>query len=155
MRRRALLATLGSSMAVSTAGCLDTIADSFDEPIRLARLAALNFDSRAHQFDLRVDRDGETVHRSSHQIRGKDDEQLYGEEADCTWGSTPGTYEIAARVDGGEWTVRPLADVVDGWRDTVECATAEVWYEAGDVWIRLQDNCGRLTERDLQDGCSV
>lgn len=155
MRRRALLATLGSAMTVSTAGCLDTVADSLDDPIRLARLAVLNFDSRAHQFDLRVDRDGETVHRSSHQLRGKDDGRVYGEVADCTWGSTPGTYQIAARVDGGGWTRRPLADVDDGWRNTIECATAEVWYETEDIWIRLQDDCGRLTELDLQEGCAV
>lgn len=108
MRRRALLTAVGLSITASTAGCLNIILNRGDQQIQLARFSAGNFDSDTHQFDLRVDRDGETVHRSTHEIRGKGADRIYGAIADCDWGTTRGMYEVYARVDGGEWTSKLL-----------------------------------------------
>lgn len=152
MRRRALLTAVGLSATVSTAGCLNR----GDQQVQLARFSAENFDSEIHQFDLCVDRDGETVHRSTHEIRGKGENRIYGAVADCDWGMAPGTYEVFARVDGGEWTSKPLTDVKEGWFDSVTCATAHVEYhENGHLWLRLQDNCERFVPSASAGVCSI
>lgn len=154
MRRRALLSALGTAAAVSTAGCLDAVGARFDEPMQLARFTAFNDDTESHDFDLRVDRDGETVHRSSHRVRGKDDDRIYAEAADCGWGTAEGRYEVFARVDGGEWTGKPLTDVTDDWRNTVDCATAEAWF--GDaLGIRLDDDCDELARGRWDGACPL
>jgi len=155
MRRRALLSTLGLSAALSTAGCLEAVGDELDEPMRLGRFTASNRDSEPHTFDLRVDRDGATVHRSSHRIQGMDAGQIYGAAPDCDWGTDRGRYEVFARVDGGEWTRKPLTDVTDDWRNTVDCATAQAWYENEDVWLRLQDDCEKLSKGYFRGECPV
>lgn len=140
MRRRALLAAVGLSATVSTAGCLDSV---LGRELRLATVGVSNYDDDAHRFDLRVDRDGEVVHRSSHELRGRDDDRVYGAAPDCDWAGTPGTYEVSVRVDGGEWQSRSVAEVSDGWRDAVSCASTYVWYD-GAVWIDLRADCGEL-----------
>ncbi|WP_265110890.1 hypothetical protein [Halosolutus halophilus] len=160
MRRRALLGTLAGAMTASTAGCLDLVSELRTHPMQLARLSVSNWDSAPHRFDLRVDRDGETVHRSSHEIPGKEDARVHGEVADCDWGTTPGDYELFARVDGGDWEGKSLDEVDAGGRDTVECATAQVRYEES-VWIRLLDNCDSLAyefwviEEDTRRVCPI
>lgn len=153
MHRRSLLTAIGLSTAVSTAGCLDTVFGN--DPIHLARFAATNHTPDSVQFDLRVDRDGETVHDSSHQIRGKDDGRIYGKIADCDWGTTAGEYEVFARVDDAEWASKPLSDVRDGWRDTVECATALAEYHEGGLWLRVRDDCDRQLPAASPGVCSV
>ncbi|WP_254532041.1 hypothetical protein [Natrinema gelatinilyticum] len=142
MRRRALLETLAGVGTVSTAGCLNAVSELRAQPMQLARFTVDNWDSALHQFDLRVDRDGETVHRSSHEIPGKDD-RVHGKVVGCDWGTTPGEYDLFARVDDGDWVHKSLDEVVDGWRDTVECATANVQYESEYLWIRVLDACDR------------
>jgi hypothetical protein len=140
MRRREFLAVTGLSATVSTAGCLDTV---FGRDIRLARFSVSNYDEEAHRFDLRVDRDGEVVHRSSHEVRARD-EVIYGETPECDWEGTPGAYEVSARADGGEWESRPLAEVRDGRRDSVSCASAYVSY-GPPVGIRFRPDCEELS----------
>jgi hypothetical protein len=153
MRRRALLSTVGSAAVLSTAGCLDAIGARLDEPMQLGRFTASNSDSDPHTFDLRVNRDGETVHRSSHRIRGMDDGVIHGAATDCDWGTARGNYEVFARVDGGNWTRKPLTDVTDDWRNTVDCATAQAWYEGGDLWLRLRDDCEKLSKGYFRGEC--
>lgn len=140
MHRRAFLAVAGLSGTVPTAGCLDTVPG---RESRLARVAVSNFADESHRFHLRVARDGETVHRSTHEVRGKGDGRIYSAIPDCDWGTTPGRYEVFARVDGGEWTSRSVSAVRDGWRDSVSCTSAQVRY--GDtLWIDLRDDCEEL-----------
>lgn len=65
-------------------------------------------------------------------------------------------YEVYARVDGGEWTSKLVADVKEGWRDSVKCATAHVEYhENGHLWLRLQDNCERFVPSASTGVCSI
>jgi hypothetical protein len=154
MRRRAVLSAVGVSATASIAGCLDAVEAAIDEPMRLGRLVALNDDPDPHRFDLRVERGGETVHRSSHRIRGKSEGQIHGEPAECDWGTERGHYEVFARVDGGEWTGKPLAAVSDSWRNTIDCATAEVWY-GEEVWIRLQANCDEFAGKEFEGACPI
>jgi hypothetical protein len=102
--------------------------------MQLARFTAFNDDTEIHDFDLRVDRDGES--------------------ADCGWGTAEGRYEVFARVDGGEWTGTPLTDVTDDWRNTVDCATAEAWF--GDaLGIRLDDDCDELARGHWDGACPL
>lgn len=154
MRRRALLSTFGTSAVLSTAGCLDAVGAAFDEPMHLARFTAFNDDVDRHTFDLRVDRNGEVVHQSSHRIQGKDDDRIYAESADCGWGTAKGNYEVFARVDDGEWTGKILTEVTDDWRNTVECATAEAWF--GDqLAILLDDDCDKLAQGHWDGACPL
>lgn len=155
MRRRSFLATIGLSATASTAGCIDSALDGGERGIQLARFSVGNLDSDPHRFDLRVERDGETVHRSTHRVRGTSEDIIHGAVADCDWGTTPGTYEVFVRVDGGEWTAKPLSEVRDGWRDSVECATAHAeYYENGNLWIRLRDDCERFVPSAATGVCS-
>jgi hypothetical protein len=138
--RREVLAAVGLSATVSTAGCLDSV---LGRELRLAEFGVSNYGADAHRFDLRVRRDGEVVHRSSHEIRGRDEDRVYGAAPDCNWEGTPGAYEVSVRVDGGEWQSRSVAEARDGWRDAVSCASAHVWYEDA-VRIDLRDDCADL-----------
>ncbi len=152
MRRRPLLTAVGLSATAATAGCLNR----GNQQVQLARFSAENFDSEIHQFDLRVDRDGETVHWSTHEIRGKGENRIYGAVADCDWETAPGTYEVFARVDAGEWTSKLLTDVKEGWLDSVKCATAHVeCHDNGHLWLRLQDNCERFVPSRSTNVCSI
>lgn len=150
MKRRALLSTVGLT-AAATAGCLDTVVD--DAPIRLARFATVNHTSDPVRIDLRVDRDGETVHESFHQLREKEDGQIHGAVVDCDWGTTPGEYVVFARVADTEWTSKPVSDVRDESDDSVECATAVAHYEDG-VWLQVRDDCERYTRTASSRVCS-
>lgn len=153
MRRRALLAAVGLSTAVSTGGCLDTVFGN--DGIHLARFSATNHTADPVEFDLRVDRDGETVHRSSHRVRGMGDGRIHGAVADCDWASTAGEYEVFARADGSDWTSKPLEDVGDGWRDSVDCATALAEFYEDDVWLRVRADCDRHLPSASTGVCSV
>lgn len=156
MRRRAFLAGAGLSVTGSTAGCLGAVPGIGQRELQLAWFGVSNYDPDPHRFDLRVERDGEVVHRSTHDIDGRTEDLVHGESVDCTWDATPGVYEVSVRVDAGAWVSKPLSDVSDGWRDSVTCATAHGWYE-DDLWIDLRENCERYwsAEHDVcrsQDG---
>ena len=154
MRRRDLLTVAGLSATTSTVGGLDAVLDR--QEIRLARFSVDNFDTTSHRFDLRVDRDGETVHRSSFRIQGKGENRVYGEVADCDWGTTPGEYEVFARADGADWTSKSLDDVTEGWRETADCATAHaIYFENGNFWLRLQDDCERFVPTPSTGVCTI
>lgn len=140
MRRREFLAVAGLSATVSTAGCLDSV---LGRERRLARVALSNADDDSHRFDLRVARDGETVHESTHEVRGASDDRIFSAVPDCDWGTTPGDYEVFARVDGGEWLSKAVSAGSDEWRDSVSCVSAQVRY--GDsLWIDFRDDCDEL-----------
>jgi len=84
-----------------------------------------------------------------------DDGRIHGVAPDCDWGTDRGQYEVFARVDGGEWTRKPLTDVTDDWRTTVDCATAQAWYENGNVWLRPQDDREKLSVRYFRGACPI
>ncbi|GAB7093974.1 hypothetical protein JCM30237_11260 [Halolamina litorea] len=124
MKRRSLLGTLGVAGVAGLAGCQGL--PRLGASTTLGRLTVSNWDEReSHRFGLRVDRDGETVHESTHTVESKSDDVLPGAVADCTWDPQDGEYVVAARVDGGEWQRFDLLDRVDSSPD---CLTAAVDY---------------------------
>ncbi|MFC5365792.1 hypothetical protein [Salinirubrum litoreum] len=140
MRRREFLAVAGLSATVSTAGCLDSV---LGRERRLARVGLSNFADESHRFDLRVARDDETVHESTHEVRGASDDRIFGTAPDCDWGTTPGDYEVFARVDGGEWASRSASEIGERWDDSASCVSAHVQY--GDsLWIDIRGDCDEL-----------
>jgi hypothetical protein len=131
MNRRALLASLATGGTVSTSGCLDSLTETQNEPFQLGYVAVHNATEDAHQIAIRVRRDGANVHRSTHAVAGQDGAIVESAIPECDWGSTPGQYEVAVRIDDGDW----VTESFDGY-DT----------EGGDCSIALAE--GRLTEEE-------
>lgn len=152
MKRRALLASLGAATATTTAGCLSSIEDHLDTTVRLGWLGAHNFDTEPHAFDLRVERNGETVHESSHEVEEREDPVVHGAVADCTWGDAPGDYTVRARVDGGEWAARELSEIDEAYEGDVDCVVSKVEYREGRVEILIRGGCDRVDSYD--GGCA-
>lgn len=129
MNRRALLASLATGGTASTSGCLDSLAGAQNESFQLGYVAVHNSTEDAHQIAIRVRRDGTNVHRSTHDVAGQDGAIVDSAIPECDWGSTRGQYEVAVRIDDGDW----VTESFDGY-DT----------ESGDCSIALAE--GRLTE---------
>ena len=140
MERRAFLTAVGLSVTASVAGCLGQIPGVETERIQLARFSVSNMDTAPHQFDLRVERNGETVHESTHDVDGRTPDRITGASAGCTWGTTPGAYDVFVRVDNGEWVSESLSEVKENWWDDVSCASVRAYYET-EVGFVLFDNC--------------
>lgn len=141
MRRRALLAATGSAATVLTAGCLDGVRDRLDGSVRLGWFAAHNPDSAPHRFGLLVERDGDRVHRSDHRVPAREGDVVHSAVADCDWGPTPGSFTVAARVDGGAWVEESVnrVDPADGRE--VDCAVAEATYRNGELRVFARAGC--------------
>ncbi|ELK51787.1 hypothetical protein G3A49_18210 [Haloferax volcanii] len=103
MNRRALLASFATGGIVSTAGCLDSLTGTQNESFQLGYVAVHNFTENAHQITIRVMRNGASVHRSTHDVAGRDGVIVESAIPECDWGSTPGRYEVAVRIDDGDW----------------------------------------------------
>jgi hypothetical protein len=151
VKRRALLAAIGAVTTTATAGCLGSIADSLDRTVQLGWFGAHNFDTDPHEFDLRVERDGEVVHESGHEVAGFEDPVAHGAVADCTWGDEPGGYTVSARVDGGEWVSREISELDERYENDVDCAIAEAQYRNESVAVYFQVGCDRVDHYD--GGC--
>lgn len=152
MRRRALLVAVGATATTAAIGRFASPDDRLDATMRLGWLGTANFDADPHQFELRVERDGEQVHHSSHEVRGQDGNVVHGAVADCTWGSAPGEYTVFARVDGGEWTERSSSDFESYNRADVTCGVAEVRYRSETCEIAFRETCDQIPEYD--GGCA-
>lgn len=138
-------------------GCL-TDAFKQSDAVRLGWFNVANHDTERHRFALRVERDGEQVHRSSHVVQGRTDPDvasehstIYGATAECTWGNAAGDYTVAVRVDGGEWVTKSLKQshsetactVARAEYDNANLAPAEFafWFRnCADVW-RYKGGC--------------
>lgn len=151
MKRRALLATLGTAASAATGGCLGSIADRLDTTVQLGWFGAHNFDTDPHEFELRVERGGDVVHESAHEVEGFEDPVAHGAVADCTWGDEPGGYTISARVDGGEWVSREISEIDELYENDIDCATAEVRYRNESTELYFQTGCDRVDRYD--GGC--
>jgi hypothetical protein len=150
VKRRALLAALGITTPIATAGCLGSIADRLDRTVQLGWFGVHNFDTDPHEFDLRVERDGEVVHESAHEVAGFDGPVVHGAVADCTWGDEPGGYTVSARLDGGEWASRAISEIDELYENDLDCTTAEVQYRRESTRIHFQPGCDRV---DDYGGC--
>jgi hypothetical protein len=70
---------------------------------RLAYVRVANWDGLSHTFHVLVERDGDIVHWSSHELDGKGSE-IPTETVDTSWADDPGSFVISVRVDDSdEW----------------------------------------------------
>jgi hypothetical protein len=110
---------------------------------RLAYVRVANWDAASHTFHVLVERDGEIVHWSSHELAGKDDD-IPTETVDTSWADEAGSFVISVRVDdSGAWKTFDVAGR-DGDCYGIEARVTEdggqgLWYE------RDPDTCGGST----------
>lgn len=152
MRRRSFLTALAFTPLGAGSGCLSRTQGQAARGMHLGWYAVANHDTESHHFGLRVERDGEQVHRSSHEVQGRDENDIHGAVADCTWDDTAGDYSVFARVDGGEWVAESLSGTESGQEMT--CGIVEAKYRHGDVdgltfWT--QNTCTNVRQYD--GGC--
>lgn len=133
MRRRCLLTALGTATTL-TPGCLSAI-EEWDTPAtQLGYFRAWNADTRStHRFELAVERDGERVHHSSHELEPAEQTEPHRTRvttavAECEWGSTKGDYVVRARVDGLDWVQKSVTDYVAS-KDR-DCVMARAGYDS-------------------------
>jgi hypothetical protein len=121
MNRRALLASLATGLPASTAGCLDDVTGTQSESFQLGYVAVHNSTEEAHQILIRVMRNGTDVHRSTHDVPGQAGAIVESAIPECEWGSTLGRYEVAVRIDDGDW----ITESFEGYdTDGGDCSVA-------------------------------
>jgi hypothetical protein len=103
VHRRALLASVATAGVTSTTGCLDGLTGAQKTAFQLGYVQIFNLTGTGHQFTIRVSRDGTEVHRSTHEVPGQDGSVAESATPECNWGRTAGMYDVAVRVDGGDW----------------------------------------------------
>ena len=140
MNRRALLTSIGAATALN-AGCLSSIEDKLNPTVQLGWLAAHNYDTEPHLFELKVDRDGTKVHYSSHEIESRDGASLNGAVAECDWGSTAGDYSVFVRVDGGRWVKESLTEFAISRDRDIDCVIADADNHDGHLGWYVSDRC--------------
>ena len=158
MKRRALLGTLAAVGASMTGGCLDQSTPP-ETTTKLGLLAIENYDTESgHEFDIRVERDGDIVHRSSHSVEKTSLPQISGPVLDCPWRFIEGKYTVSARVDDSEWLGQPLAVPFD---TVPACVITTVRYgrlpseggEQSQFDIEVEANCDTINDTD--GGCQA
>lgn len=123
MNRRDILCSLSIPVATSVGGCLD-IGPVFGGGVTLGAVLLENHDPHhEHRFDVRIKRDGETVHSGSYVVRSRPEEYIRTRFVDCSWEDGQGNFSIAARIDGSKWE---KYDIQQGIEDDVSCAVGSV-----------------------------
>lgn len=150
MKRRTLLAALGTATAMGTAGCLDSSDER--EGMRLGWVAAVNFDAQPHTVTLRVERGDEVVHESSHRLPESGPSGSNGAVADCAWADARGEYTVLARLDDGEWHERALSELRESRDGEVDCAVAQATYHHDVFGLRLSATCDEVAS--YEGGCA-
>ncbi|WP_277554906.1 hypothetical protein [Halobaculum limi] len=157
--RRALLAGVAGAATVGLAGCAgaaggdagnaaDAGGSLGDGNARLAYVRLVNRHATAHTVHLLVQRAGEPVHWSSHDLAESD--AASGEAArtvDRTWGSDPGAYSVYVRLDDAdEWTEVSVGDGSADCYGIETRITAEGGVES--LFARNPEGCGGSTASD-------
>jgi len=75
--------------------------DGGDGGTRLAYVRVANWDALSHTFHVLVERDGDIVHWSSHELDGKGSD-IPTETVDTSWADAAGSFVISVRVDDSE-----------------------------------------------------
>lgn len=144
MNRRTLLTTIGIPIPLATGGCLSFFEDTGEAAkIQLGYLDVANFDTTSHRFEVRVFKDGERVHSSSHEVQSRDGATVHGTAVDCTWDENPGEYAISARVDDEEWNELSLTPDNSPVTPDTECAVVGVLYRDNEVMTTVSSGCDR------------
>lgn len=134
MNRRKVLATTGSVLGSLSTGCLGSLTDG--DEIQLSSVSVLNSASEPHTVSLRVHRDDELVHESTHELEGSNHAMVSGASVECQWEEVPGEFTVSARVDSDDWTERDMADGTDA-----DCVEAHVTADQDGVAIGRVERC--------------
>jgi len=154
MRRRALLsAALG--VTVCSAGCLGSIRGSNRQKAQLGWFGVHNVDPESsHTFTLIVERGGNVVHESSHEVDAAEYHDpgvaSDGAVAECTWGATAGDYSVRVRRDGEEETEESIS--VFAAERGAKCVVAAAKYENYDATSDFVD--GKRLTISLLEACN-
>lgn len=151
MKRRALLCTVGAASVFGAGGCLNTI-DPRETDLTLAWYGLTNYTTESVELDVRVERDGETVHEKTYEVEGRTDGRLGGTIVECSWSGATGDYTVAAREPGSEWVSKSVDEIDDDRIQTGDCVLAEALYRGQTIEFWLRDRCDRITE--YSGGCS-
>jgi hypothetical protein len=156
VNRRALLGTVVTVGTSAASGCVNRLLPP-DTSTKLGLLAIENYDTEnGHEFDLRVERDGDIVHRSSHSVKKTVLPHISGFVLECPWEFVDGEYTVSARIDNGEWLNQPLAAPFDTVPD---CVISVIRYgslrsesiENPPLAIEVEDDCHVIAAND--GGC--
>jgi hypothetical protein len=128
--RRGLLAGVGTLGVAALAGCGSAAGSSTS---RLAYVRVANWHAEPHTVHVLVERDGDLVHWSSHDLAARDDE-ITTQPIDQTWADGQAEFVVRVRIDDRPtWKVFDLAGR-EGNCYGVEARVDEqgslgVWYE--------------------------
>lgn len=157
VRRRVFIFGLPIGLTALQGGCTRFLRDRDEPTATLGAASITNFDTEPHRFQLRIEREGERIHDSAHELdgtaggEGEDYGRVDTEIVDCTWEEVAGSYDVAVRLDDGEWVEQSVNARLD---EDAECVIAEVRYddlEADDFEFVIHDDCNRLVDTD--EGC--
>lgn len=153
MRRRALLSA-AVGVTVGSAGCLASIHDSSHQKAQLGWFGVHNIDPESsHTFTLIVERDGNVVHESSHEVDAAEYHDpgvsRTGAVAECTWGETSGEYSVRVRMNGEKEVERSVSSFA-AERDA-NCVVASAKYENYDATSGFLD--GKRLSLSLLEAC--
>lgn len=120
MKRRQLLAAMTGLVIAGGAGC-SSITGRVEGGMELGGVTLLNSYTSAHEFEVRIEKDGEQIHESGYTLDGQSFASL-----GCDWGDPTGIYILAARTETGDWYER---DVTEESPDG-ECRSVMIEYDA-------------------------
>jgi hypothetical protein len=107
----------------------------------------------SHTFTLIVERGGNVVHESSHEVDAAEyfDPGVAsdGAVAECTWGETAGDYSVRVRRDGEEEAEESISAFAA--ESGVNCVVADAEYQNHDVTSEFID--GKRLSIFLREGC--
>ena len=143
MQRRALLASACVITTPFYAGCLSSIREFRTPAVQLGWFGVHNADPEsAHVFELGVERDGEVVHESAHEVAEAEETEggglrSDGAVAECDWGQTAGDYTVRVRLDGEEHAEESVSAFA---RETgADCVIANAEYRNHDAVSRYME----------------
>ncbi|ELY53476.1 hypothetical protein C491_21346 [Natronococcus amylolyticus DSM 10524] len=146
MDRRTFLGSGGVAVVALGAGCSSLAEWNDPDPVRLGGVSLHSADTESsHRFDAEVLRDGDVVHASTHEIRAAREldgggQRNYGALVDCEWGSSRGNYAVRVRVDGGDWEMESVPELVEASELDDDCVLVDATYDSS-TWIRLEGSC--------------
>jgi hypothetical protein len=128
--RRRVLAGLGTLGLGALAGCATAAGSSTS---RLVYVRVANWHAEPHTVHVLVERDGDLVHWSSHDLAGRDDE-ITTQPLDQTWADGEAEFVVRVRIDDRTtWKVFDLAgregDCYGVEARVNEQGSVGVWYE--------------------------
>ncbi len=157
MRRRDFLGAVSVPAVVSLGGC-QTLTNIIGGSVRLGAVVLENHDpDSTHQFDIRVERGGKTVHSGRYTVPASPPDYASGMRlVNCTWDDEPGQYAAVARVDGGSWEKYEIQD--EGDADCLVCSVQRIHPMEGSAPPKFGTFawCGDLDETQLRgEACTT